>query len=551
MPHKSAKQKLSGVSRILFPITGLAALIWFLVRVIPKPSRALYPCQRVATPIASGFAVWLFGSIAGIVPWVYGYRSAKQLHKKSKLKAALVLTAAAISLCYTIAFVGTQPNVAQDEPFIPEASNMPMGTGIGINPGRVVWAYDPDATNENLEGNWFDDANTNPDAVERMMIESLLRLTGERTVANAWNAVFTYHNLRHNRGTDGYNRGQKIAVKINMNNSDSGEWTESTYNTSPQTINAVVRQLINNVGVRGADITLYDASRGIGDPVIQAVRSNPGGEYRNVRFVVSPARMGPGRIPAKYDTAHPVCFADTAMQDYSTTYLPTCVVEADYQINMGIMKGHNLCGVTLCAKNFLGSLYRPANAVDGGNGWTPNGTDEKNRGLHGFINPFYYSAWKLQGRPAESYNALVDLMGHKHLGGKVVLHIVDGLYSAKVQNAVRSGLSIIKWKSAPFNNDWPSSIFMSQDGVAIESVCIDFMRNEPEMEWMRGTLDNYLHEAALADNPPSGTFYDPEGDGIRLRSLGVHEHWNNPVDRRYTGNNKSGMGIELVSFMPE
>ncbi|MFC1651239.1 DUF362 domain-containing protein, partial [Candidatus Latescibacterota bacterium] len=244
------------------------------------------------------------------------------------------------------------------------------------------------------------------------------------------------------------------------------------------------------------------------------------------------------------------CFADTTMQDNNTTYLPKCVVEADYQINIGVLKGHNLCGVTLCAKNFLGSLYRPANAVDGRNGWTPNGTDDAYHGLHGFINPFFYSDWKMPGRPSESYNALVDLMGHEHLGGKVVLHIVDGLYSAKMQNAKRSGLSIIKWRSAPFNNDWPSSIFISQDGVALESVCIDFMRNEPEMEWMRGSLDNYLHEAALADNPPSGTFYDPEGDGTRLGSLGVHEHWNNPVDRQYSGNIRSGVGVELVSVKP-
>ena len=38
-----------------FPITGLLAFIWFLIRVIPKPSRAAYPCQRVAFPLASGF----------------------------------------------------------------------------------------------------------------------------------------------------------------------------------------------------------------------------------------------------------------------------------------------------------------------------------------------------------------------------------------------------------------------------------------------------------------------------------------------------------------
>ncbi|MHC4682371.1 MAG: right-handed parallel beta-helix repeat-containing protein [Planctomycetota bacterium] len=54
----------------------------------------------------------------------------------------------------------------------------------------------------------------------------------------------------------------------------------------------------------------------------------------------------------------------------------------------------------------------------------------------------------------------------------------------------------------------------------------------------------------MADNPPSGTVYDPEGDGIRLTSLGVHEHWNNPADKKYSRNLGTGDGIELakVSF---
>jgi len=36
----------------LFPIAGLLSLIWFLIRVLPKPSRATYPCQRVAAPLS-------------------------------------------------------------------------------------------------------------------------------------------------------------------------------------------------------------------------------------------------------------------------------------------------------------------------------------------------------------------------------------------------------------------------------------------------------------------------------------------------------------------
>ena len=42
-------------------ITGFFALIWFMIRVIPKPSRAAYPCQRAAFPLASAFVLWISG----------------------------------------------------------------------------------------------------------------------------------------------------------------------------------------------------------------------------------------------------------------------------------------------------------------------------------------------------------------------------------------------------------------------------------------------------------------------------------------------------------
>jgi hypothetical protein len=60
------------------------------------------------------------------------------------------------------------------------------------------------------------------------------------------------------------------------------------------------------------------------------------------------------------------------------------------------------------------------------------------------------------------------------------------------------------------------------------------------------TPDNYMHEAALAYDPPSGVIYDPDGDMVALPSLGVHEHWNDPVKKQYTGNLKTAAGIELI-----
>jgi gluconolactonase len=152
----------------------------------------------------------------------------------------------------------------------------------------------------------------------------------------------------------------------------------------------------------------------------------------------------------------------------------------------------------------------------------------------------------LSVKKTAQYRNLVDLMGHAHFGGKTMLYLLDGLY-AGLHYAERVPR---KFQADPFNNDWASSLLASLDPVAIDSVGLDILQvNIPKYARMVGS-DDYLHEAALADNPPSGTFYDPDHSQNvkKLKSLGVHEHWNNPKDRKYSRNLGSGKGIELVTL---
>jgi hypothetical protein len=83
--------------------------------------------------------------------------------------------------------------------------------------------------------------------------------------------------------------------------------------------------------------------------------------------------------------------------------------------------------------------------------------------------------------------------------------------------------------------------------VAIDSVGLDFVRNEPAETECRGCPENYLHEAALAGQP-SKTVYDPGQERKPAASLGVHEHWNNAKDRQYSRNLGRREGIELVAW---
>jgi hypothetical protein len=501
--------------RLILPLAGLISLFWFLVRVIPKPSRATYPCQRMAAPLASGFVVWLLGIIGSSL----AYRKSRKLLSQSRYLMAVVCIGVAVAAIWcSLSITNSDPVSAA---FIPtDPPNNPIGVAKGIYPGRVVWIREPDATSwDGSTGRWWDDDNTNQEIVDYMTRKSIRALTGESDDIQAWDTLFRHFNQINDFGDVGYEYGEKIAIKINMNQ-DAGApispgWGPRAGMPSPHVVYALLDQLINKAGVPGSAITLYDASRYIGDPIYDKVRSNPEQNFQSVAFVVAPVTARNGRIAAQLDQDNPVYTKG------GITYLPQCVTKAKYLINMALLRPHQFFGVTLCAKNHFGSVRYPDGLMQ--TNWT-------SLPLHNY---------GMRGNPMGSYNCLVELNGHKHLAQKTLLYFLDALYPATHQHG-----NVMKFAS--FDDYWFSSMLVSQDPVAIDSVGLDFLRNEPRCTEVTGNPDNYLHEMALADNPPSGTFYDPERDGIGLTSMGVHEHWNNAVDKMYSRNLGIGQGIELV-----
>lgn len=406
-----------------------------------------------------------------------------------------------------------------------EPPNQPIGQAKGIHPGRVVWLHEPRAAawdGNAASGGWFEDKFTDPVLAEQMLSRSLRLLTGAATDAAAWNALFRHHNRAHGRGNAGYQPGEKVAVKLNLNCSKRrADPTHGFYNT-PQVTRALLRQLVKQAGVREGDIVVYDASRFVPDTIFDPCHA----EFPGIRF--EDRDGGEGRFKAQADKSVGLHFGDPNTPDSGKTYLPACVTSATYLINAAVMKGHSLAAVTLCAKNHFGSVFREnTGPQDPHQGWYP-------ANMHDAI--------LVASRPLGTYNPLVDLMGHKELGGKTILYLIDALYAAPHQNERPE-----RWQSAPFHGHWTASLLVSQDPVAIESVAVDLFGAEPTAKRMVGAVDNYLHEAALAHRPPSGTRYDPEGDGATLQSLGVHEHWNNAHQRQYSRNLGTGEGIELVT----
>jgi len=390
-----------------------------------------------------------------------------------------------------------------------DGANHPFGTPRGVRPGRVVWTYDPKAASwDGQTGNWWEDRFNDQAAVDGLVSNGIRRLSDTASDAAAWDALFRAFNRRSGRGDVGYRKSEKVAIKINENNASSHAST-AEINASPHLVLALLKTLVNSGGVPEADITVFDTSRYITDDVYQKSHA----VFPGVRFVDNAG--GDGRIKATYVDGAILYSVDTKL----ATGLASCLVEATYAVDMAILKGHVSQGVTLCAKNWYGATSIQPD-------WRKNFHD--------------YFEQKRDGSP--SHLTFVDFMGHKDMGAKAVLFLIDALYADDLVN----GPPHFRWNMSPFDGTWPSSVLLSQDGVAIDSVGIDFLRSEWPNLVDLAYCDNYLHEAARAEAPPSGSVYDPERDGTRLKSLGVHEHWNDAIHKQYSRNLGTGDGIELV-----
>lgn len=83
---KQNNERKTSKFTLVFLLTGFAATVWFLIRVIPKPSRAGYPCQKAAFPVASAFVIWLVASVGSIKIL---RKVISSLHKASYIRAVL------------------------------------------------------------------------------------------------------------------------------------------------------------------------------------------------------------------------------------------------------------------------------------------------------------------------------------------------------------------------------------------------------------------------------------------------------------------------------
>ncbi|HTX99177.1 MAG TPA: FlgD immunoglobulin-like domain containing protein [Bacteroidota bacterium] len=557
-------KQLSGMSRLLFPLIGLAAMVWILIRVIPKPSRLSYPCVRTAMPIASGFIGYMAMLVLSGVAF---------LRSKKPMRYYPVFFLGAFVVC------GISGFVLFDDDFLHKAveltsdatvnANEPMGIAKGMpgKEGRVVWVHNANAVNQNcnpslLNHAWWAAENNNQSTIDSMVSAAIDSLTGQKTDSAAWHAIFVYHNQTRGKGAVDYAPGEKIFIKINESSGWGGNFNPSDLSkvngnwygmseTSPAIVLSVLHQLVDIVHVAQSDIY-------VGDPIRNLYKewyTQWHARYPNIHFLGydNYASLGREQVKPSSSAATKIHYSDRGTILRANAMYPSSVVgtdpiwydslytifeDAEYMLNIPQMKGHMRAGMTMFAKNHFGSQSRSSA------GHLHLGLPCPEEMDYGDTSRLGYGLYRVQ----------VDLMTQSLLRKKNLLFLMDALWATAYEQD-----KPIKWQMAPFNNTYSSSVFVSLDNIAIESVGYDFLRSEftvARLSGLSGTeklafvqmrgADDYLHQAADSTNWPAGIKYDPDSTGVHIFSLGVHEHWNNATEKKYSRNLGTGTGIELV-----
>jgi hypothetical protein len=403
----------------------LGSLIWFLWRTGTKPSRYVYPCQKIARD-----NIGLFGPPA-LIFLFHKLRHNPRFRRNVFLGIAIIF----VSVVFMRNVVLTvQKDLAKK--VMAQTANNPKGTPRGVMPGRVVWVHDSGATT----GIYTDYYNqVNQAKVDAMMNTGVKSLTNQTTVGGAMAKIFAVNSS-----------AKKVAIKVNFNNSEG--WLPLTsMDANSQTVIAFLKQLTTaetNVFTPfpQGNIYVYDASRAFGiDKAYFAAAVHA--VFPNVHVVGRLA--GPNGIEEAVLAADRFVLNSSCSPDYSSGWgdtVPQLIKDVDYMVDMPLLKGHTWSGgATLSLKNYLGNIGNPGN-------WHPCiAYFGNNTGL------------------VAVYTAST---GGVSLDQKTKLIIGDGLYGNPRTNTGPP----VDW--GMFGNKSPNSIFVSQDVVAADSVMFSTIMQE-------------------------------------------------------------------------
>jgi hypothetical protein len=401
----------------------------------------------------------------------------KRLFSRRKFLIGSTLALGGAILAGVRRLLGIPEAVAQEPTLTPRAY-LPIifGSGQPLPQPRVVHVRDVDATSWNGTDLFYNAVSQ--DVVNSMVQTGLQLLTGQDAWPDMWSTLFE----RVHPG--GYSAGQKIAIKVNLNASQSCDTHGNLIDALPQPILALISGMVA-AGVQPGDVTVYDSIR----PIPGYLRGSIWEVYPEVKFVGTRScpdviAPGHGKHPSLTVRFHD---PDGNLKDRQ---LADVLYDATYVINMPIVKRHggdNANPVTLSFKNHFGSLNRISGSAP----------DD----LHLYIDtskPLYRA----------TYSPFVDIYSNPNIRDKTALILGDGLYGGT------------SWSSKPIQY-WSifggagNSLFFGIDPVATDCVMADLIVAEGLVS--KAHTYDYLfcaEEAGLG--VCDGTRGDPGGDPLQM-----------------------------------
>ncbi len=418
----------------------------------------------------SGFVLYLLGISASILSFKY---ARDKIRNAKYLPAGVLLISGIIAGALVLIRPDKTASARSVAAEVIHPSNEPEGEGKGIFPGRVVWAWDPFATNEYCTGNtngdgiydqndnaYFLPANNDQGRIDRMLSDGLKQLSGQSTDSLAWDAIFRHFNrVEKNKSDLGYVDGEIIHIKINAG-STWGSPSDVTKNqfwgmysfdlekveaswagrpditeTNPHVVLALLRQLVNFYGIPQDKIFVGDPMKNIYKHCYELWYNEfPGIHYLGNDQISDYAGLDLqrlGRTPVELSSGDVIFYSDkgAVMTAALSDKVYTITQDADYMINVPALKAHALAGISLSAKNHFGTHTRNS-AEHLHSGLVPGDGGTGGRNVYGH------------------YRVQVDLMAHEKIGGNTMLVLVDGLYAGPEATS-----SPDKWQSSPFNGD--------------------------------------------------------------------------------------------------
>ena len=354
------------------------------------------------------------------------------------------------------------------------------------------------------------------------MLDEAVRLLRGTPLDQAWREVFALPAPET----------RTLMIKINCNNAtDPTEGAGNIIDAIPEPAVAVIRGFVRAGGL-SANCHIYDMTTGSGARYIAPwFRDKVRAYYPDVQFNAS----GGGDGIDAWDPYTYVTWDPAYVDPPPDTRINDLVLDADYIVDIPIVKRHSQANVSLCYKNHLGTI-KNANA----------------------LHPWLYN-------DVPEASVLADIMGSpvvpgdpavKTIGQKTALVVGDMLFGQPCSNF---GFEPRPWEI--YGNEWPNSLIIGQDTVATDSVMLDILESEPAYEGGCGSIHSWarrylvhaegkgqgVHESVVL---PTGERFDPARmtyDRIDYRHI---ELWPSGAELRCTRLENDSVLLEWEHYFP-